>query len=260
MRGGGYRGGRGDGGGRDGGGRGRGRGRGRGGNNNRGRGGRGRGGNNNRGRYGRGGGGRGRRRHNHGAESGNQRERIQVESGNLVLVDQFMLANPQLLDKVRELLDAEPEEKNSLIEYYGGTVVDLAPATYRIARDPYAFTIVIHPDGESIESAEVSEKATQSAGRVFIDTRCIAMVDRELLDDVDLLEKYQELWFSDKDKACRDLLRDNGGAVRYGFQRYGDELGVYSVPDQDIVALWPDVAEEQPDLPQESGETASPAA
>ncbi|MCB0334202.1 MAG: hypothetical protein KDD55_11920, partial [Bdellovibrionales bacterium] len=150
-----------------------------------------------------------------------------------------MLANPQLLDRVKDLLDAAPEEKNSLIEYYGGTVVELSPATYRIARDPYAFTIVIHPDGETVESSEVSETATESAGRVFIDTRCIAMVDRELLDDVSLLEKYQELWFSDQDKACRDLLRDNGGAVRYGFQRYGDELGGYTVPGVDIVALWP---------------------
>lgn len=68
------------------------------------------------------------------------------------------------------------------------------------------------------------------------------MVDRELLDDSELLDKYQHLWFSGQDKACRDLLRDNGGAVRYGFQRFGDELGIYVLPDADVVCLWPDVA------------------
>jgi hypothetical protein len=69
------------------------------------------------------------------------------------------------------------------------------------------------------------------------------MVDRELLDDSGLLDKYQQLWFSGQDKACRDLLRDNGGAVRYGFSRNSDELGVYFIPDEDVVCLWPDVAE-----------------
>ena len=32
--------------------------------------------------------------------SGNQRERIAVESGDLVFIDQFMLANQQFLDRV----------------------------------------------------------------------------------------------------------------------------------------------------------------
>jgi hypothetical protein len=70
------------------------------------------------------------------------------------------------------------------------------------------------------------------------------MVDRELLDDSSLLQKYQELWFAGEDKACRDLLRDNGGAVRYGFQREGDELGIYSIPGENVICLWPDLKEE----------------
>ena len=45
-------------------------------------------------------------------------------------------------------------------------------------------------------------------------------------------------------KACRDLLRDNGGAVRYGFQREGDELGIYTIPDENVICLWPDLKEE----------------
>ena len=80
---------------------------------------------------------------------------------------------------------------------------------------------------------------------MLIDTRCVAMVDRELLDDGNLLQKYQQLWFGGQDKACRDLLRDNGGAVRYGFHRQGDDLGIYSVEDEDVICLWSDVFEPQ---------------
>ena len=64
--------------------------------------------------------------------SGNQRERIAVESGQLVLIDQFMLANPNLVDRLIEMVEADPQQKTELIQYYGGQVVDLTPGTYRI--------------------------------------------------------------------------------------------------------------------------------
>lgn len=222
----------------------------------------GRGGNSNNRRRSGGGGGRGNSRNNYGrgrgrghgrgnrdrdpraaAHSGNKRERIVIESGFLVLIDQFMLANPQFGERLLDLIDAEPEAKDQLIELYGGAVVELTPDTYRIERDPYAFTIVIHPDGSNIDMSDLPNVADQERGSVFVDTRCLAMIDRELLDDSSLLEKYQQLWFSGQEKACRDLLRDNGGAVRYGFHRFGDELGVYQIPDEDIVCMWPDVNE-----------------
>ncbi|MCI5064922.1 hypothetical protein MRY87_04265 [bacterium] len=227
-------------------------------NNNRGRNrngnGNGRGGNGGRGR------GRGRGPRNSGtAESGNKRERIQVESGALVLIDQFMLANPQVLEKLSDLLDEEPEAKDALVEEYGGAVVSVKPDTYRIERDPYASTIVIHPDGEKTEARALKDELEEPTGRVFIDTRCLAMIDRELLDDISLLEKYQDLWVNGKDKACRDLLRDNGGAVRYGFQRFGDELSVHADEALNVVALWPDVIEEAVDDPNEAAAEAAAA-
>jgi hypothetical protein len=159
------------------------------------------------------------------------------------LIDQFMLANPQFIEKLRNIIDEEAAVKDELIESYGGTVVEVHPDRYRIERDPYAFSIVIHPEGHMPQPGDLKREKAQSMGRVFVDTRCVAMIDRELLDDSSLLEKYQQLWFSGQDKACRDLLRDNGGAVRYGFSRFGDELGVYCLPEDDVVALWPDVAE-----------------
>ena len=197
-----------------------------------------------RGRRGGGGGGGHRGRNpRQSADSGNKRERIAIESGALVLIDQFMLANPQFIEKLKTIIDEDSSVKDQLIKDYGGAVVKLTPDRYRIERDPYAYYIVIHPEGQAPETAELSDSASDDLGHIFVDTRCLAMIDRELLDDSSLLEKYQQLWFSGQDKACRDLLRDNGGAVRYGFSRNGDELGVHKIPDEDIVALWPDVIE-----------------
>ncbi|MCB0317136.1 MAG: hypothetical protein KDD56_00160 [Bdellovibrionales bacterium] len=249
--------------------RGGGRGRGRHGGGGRGRGRHGGGGGRGRGRFGGGGGGRGRGgsygRGRHGgrggprsphrsSDSGNRRERIAVESGNLVLIDQFMLANPQFYERVVALIDAEPDAKDQVVKDYGGCVVNLEPGTYRIQRDPFAYTIVIHPNGDRPTTDNLTADAQETGGRVFIDTRCLAMIDRELLDDTSLLEKYQQLWFSGNEKACRDLLRDNGGAVRYGFQRFGDELGVHSIAEENVVCLWPDVTGEAENIDTDSVE------
>lgn len=201
----------------------------------------GRGGRSSRGRSnrGRGEGRHGRRHPRQSAESGNQRERIAIESGDLVLIDQFMLANPQFIEKMARVMDEETEVKNKVINEYGGKVLNVTRGTYRIERDPFAYTIVVHPEGDSPDASDIVKDATESLGEVNIDTRCLAMLDRELLDDNALLERYQQLWFGGQDKACRDLLRDNGGAVRYGFRRDGDELGIYQVPGEDIICLWP---------------------
>jgi|1048.fasta_scaffold24469_2 hypothetical protein len=222
--------------------------------NDRGRGGRGGGGRGGRsggrfgfrgGRGGRSGGrGRGRGRNpREAAQSGNKRERISVESGQLVFIDQFMLANPQFLEEVTKSADAAPERRDEIIQEFGGCVLALEPGMYRIERDPFEASIIVHPEGGELETEGLSRDTTDSVGRVFVDTRCLAMFDRELLDDTDLLQRYQDLWFKGEEKACRDLLRDNGGAVRYGFQRYGDELGVYARIDDGVVCLWPEVVE-----------------
>ncbi len=207
----------------------------------------GRGNNNNNNRGGNRGRGKPRRHQNRNlrtaAEGGNKRERIAIESGYLVLIDQFMLANPQFVNRLADSVDADADMKDVIVRDFGGTVIELEPGTYRIDRDPFQYLIIVHPEGEEVrEPKEISQNATESRGEVFVDTRCLAMIDRELLDDSDLLQKYQQLWFSGQDKACRDLLRDNGGAVRYGFQRYGDELQVQSVPGKDIICLWPNPA------------------
>jgi hypothetical protein len=164
-----------------------------------------------------------------------------------------MLANPQLIDRLKEKFDDGPEAKDEIIKDFGGLVVEVTPGTYRIERDPFAFSIIVHPEGDAPATADLKEKLKNSLGEVFVDTRCLAMIDRELLDDSALLDKYQQLWFGGQDKACRDLLRDNGGAVRYGFDRHGDALGVYLSEEEDIIALWPDSVPEQQSAETEDG-------
>lgn len=192
--------------------------------------------------------GRGRGRNpREAAQSGNKRERISVESGQLVFIDQFMLANPQFLEEVTKSADAAPERRDEIIQEFGGCVLSLEPGMYRIERDPFEASIIVHPEGNRVERSELTRESTESVGRVYVDTRCLAMFDRELLDDSELLQRYQDLWFKGEEKACRDLLRDNGGAVRYGFQRYGDELGVYARMADGVVCLWPDLVEAVPE-------------
>jgi hypothetical protein len=170
------------------------------------------------------------------------------------LIDQFMLANPQFIEKMARVVDEDTEVKNKIIGEYGGKVLCVTRGTYRIERDPFAYTIVVHPEGDSPDAADIVREASENLGEVHIDTRCLAMLDRELLDDNALLERYQQLWFSGQDKACRDLLRDNGGAVRYGFRRDGDELGIYQVPGEDIICLWPrDIPAQSSDSPESAG-------
>ncbi|MGI6680475.1 MAG: hypothetical protein ACOX3T_03160 [Bdellovibrionota bacterium] len=185
---------------------------------------------------------RGRRGDANQADAGNKRERIAVESGALVLIDQFMLANPQFIQKMLDNIDEDVVVKDKIVRDYGGEVIDIAPDTYGIQRDPYALSIIIHPSNIKVDKNALS-KEENAIGNVFVDTRCIAMVDRELLDDNSLLKKYQELWEKGEDKACRDLLRDNGGAVRYGFCRYGDEFNVYVNEENNIVSLLPGAKE-----------------
>jgi hypothetical protein len=172
-------------------------------------------------------------------DSGNQRERITVESGEMVFIDQFMLANPEFTKEINRVIDGTPEEKNAVIKNFGGHLVELKPGIYRIDRNPFSMTIFVHLDTIPFKRDSYSVEDAQSIGDVYIDTRCVAMIDRELLDDLGLLEKYQHLWFGDQTKACRDLLRDNGGAVRYGFSKSKDNLSIKHFDKDNVICLIP---------------------
>jgi hypothetical protein len=172
-------------------------------------------------------------------DSGNQRERITVESGQMVLIDQFMLANPEFTKEINRVIDGSQEEKNAVIKEFGGYLIELKPGVYRIDRNPYNMTIFVHLDTIPFKRDDYKIDEAESIGNVYIDTRCVAMIDRELLDDLGLLEKYQQLWFEEQTKACRDLLRDNGCAVRYGFSKSNDDLSIKLFNNTNVICLVP---------------------
>ncbi len=181
----------------------------------------------------------------------NSRERISLESGNLLLIDQFMLANDLMLNELEALKDASHEQRENLIRKYGGEVVKLEPGEYRIARDPFKFYMAIYPEKSEFYESEL-DKSMKPIGEVFVNTRCLVFVDWELLNDFGFLNQYSELWNSGKDKKCRDLIREAGGAVRYGFNRHGDELGVHVFREAGRVYLWPTTESSGADYEYES--------
>jgi len=193
-------------------------------------------------------------------------ERLAVVSGQVVLIDQFMLSNQQFLAPCGPLLGARAriEELRGVVHKFGGALIELEPGDYRVYRDPLAQTFAIVSTASDLGNLEIGigvSLATQRdiprkvmehflrergvatpAGRVFVDTRCVVAFDLELLRDRETVAEYGELKRSNKDKESRDLLRERGAAVRYGFAPRGDELAVCRMPDG-IVGMWPDVTE-----------------
>jgi len=189
-------------------------------------------------------------------------ETFQLNSGVLVILDQFMVANRQLLIKLISScptvqdLTREGSELYPIVEMYGGAVLNLSPGNYRVLRDAGNSRIVIcrsdslgsangeigEEDGSLIDALINEKLGSQPEGRVLVDTRCLVLMDAELFASSDLLNDYRALRETEQEKKARDLLREHGAAVRYGFQRYGDELGVF-ILEENKVALWPDVIE-----------------
>ncbi len=188
-------------------------------------------------------------------------ERLKVESGLVAVIDQFMLANSQLHDARSALAEkgvSASEALSDALARYGGSALKLSPGTYQVLRDPEdSFIALSLLEAEESEDTQDSADATEHArelvraaksdskaeAHIFVDTRCLAFVDAALLDDQGLLDELLELRSSGNDKAARDLVRKRGGAVRYGFNKYGDELGAFRFEKENMLVLWPDVAE-----------------
>ena len=156
-----------------------------------------------------------------------------------------MLANEQFLSA---LSAAQGGERQSIAQRFGGCLVDLPSGTYGVFRDSQLQLIAIKvadgaevgdgEDAEGLDSVfdEFGPDATPLSS-VLVDTRCLVLADASILSNAEALEEYRTLRRSDDFKGARDFLRGKGAAVRYGFNRYGDELGVYQ--RDDLVALWP---------------------
>lgn len=191
----------------------------------------------------------GRKNHHHRA---NSTEQLAISSGKLFVIDQFMLGNKQFTEQ----LQSENIKSDKLLQNYGGCSLSLTDGDYFLLRDPRIATIVIvsskHLDHlglgiKDVDSSDflVEREEIEVKGRVFVDTRCIVFADNSLLTKSDVIADYSKKRESQEDKKARDFLRQNGAAVRYGFNRYGDELAVGTavIDDHEIVLIWPDVTD-----------------
>lgn len=156
-----------------------------------------------------------------------------------------MLANPQLIAAIES--GAEVAE---VVSRYGGAVFEFPNGEYCVFRDPQLQLVAIGTErcpectdeDEGLGRViEVFGPSAQSNSKVRIDTRCLAISDAGILKNKTLLEEFAKLRREDKEKQARDLLRSNGAAVRYGFNKLGDELTLFarSKPSP-IAAMWPE--------------------
>jgi len=163
---------------------------------------------------------------------------LEITSGYIVAIDQFMLANGQFvaalpsdgqdIDRVREA-----------VCNFGGCCFEIENGTLYVTRDAYQKAIVAsQEDVLSIDDIALKGDELFSVGKVFVDTRCVVLCDVKILFDSALLEKYAELRARGGDKPARDLLRENGCAVRYGFMPYGDEFTAYVTRDRKAAAFY----------------------
>jgi hypothetical protein len=172
-------------------------------------------------------------------------ERVEIVSGILLVIDQFMVGNPDLLRALPK--DFEPESDdffNALceqVENYGGFAVQVSPGSYTVYRNTFEKTIVIFPEFDTAEITtdriEDIAEAGEVLGSAIIDTRCIAILDAALCFRQNLIEEYRKLRLEDDDKGARDMMRENGASVRYGFSRRGEEIEGYCEENGDIVVL-----------------------
>ena len=172
------------------------------------------------------------------APSGNDNERLTVTSAAVVAIDQYMLGNEQFLKRL------STTDLRQAVNDFDGCVLAVPNGVYRVFRDPVRAIVVFYQnedsDCEALAEQILSRRGNLTEmGSLAVDTRCFVCVDLELLSKRDVLSHYQQLRREGKEKAARDFLRQQGAAVRYGFQRYGERLAAFMVSDLQAFALLP---------------------
>ena len=195
----------------------------------------------------------------------NQERAFKVESGVVAIIDQYMLGNDQLLQMLRgidfsTLDNGGKEQLQAALKKFGGCVVSVPVGELALVREPYEAYMILLPVPSSGPSDEenfgnridpvshtqetvdliLDARPTAEANdKVYIDTRCVVFVDAAQLGDRKLLSQYRALRKRAMDKKARDLLREHGALVRYGFNTLGDELDVVHFPQSKAYGLWP---------------------
>ncbi len=178
--------------------------------------------------------------------TGNDNERLIVTTGQILAIDQFMLSNRQFLAR----LTGVTERFSDTVNDFGGCILNVSPGTYRVYRDPMRVVVLFYKSELQGEEQKQHEEALTETvimrcrrdneqGRVLVDTRCFVCADVGILSDSSLLSRYERLRKERQDKAGRDLLRERGAAVRYGFRRLGDDLRAFVFEKDGCFVLLP---------------------
>ncbi len=185
-------------------------------------------------------------------------ERVHVDEQGLLIIDQFMVGNPQFYEAARKASGAGDRTLlQSVVADFGGTLLPAAAGEYRVLRNPLQSLMLVLPlgapelsqenqDVEPITEDEIAaatiakyRSTAKLCGKVLVDTRCLVLCPFSLILS-ETPEHFRELRLRRAEKSGRDLLRGNGAAVRYGFSNRGDELGLYQLSER-LYGLWPDV-------------------
>lgn len=175
-----------------------------------------------------------------------QAEELEIRSGKMLLVDQFMLGNAQFQRSLGVGGAPDGVLPENHLRDFGAAVVSLDPGRWKVFRFPreQAFIICRMDTHEDVLPAMLEEALhafppgkAPGKERVYIETRCIVFLDWQLVRDADLLEKFSSLRKAGRDKEARDLLRESGAAVRYGFSQDSDELGIFVIEPEGAIVM-----------------------
>lgn len=160
-------------------------------------------------------------------------ERLEITSGKVLIIDQFMPANLQFVS----LISSNESELASAAKKYGGCVFSLPNGIYQVWREPLKAEMGLRLNAQQGKKLEDTLDSTQvlQIGTVQVDTKCLVFIDAEKLQDKPLITKYKDFRSKLMEKEARDLLRESGGAVRYGFSRKSECLGVYKVKEGEYI-------------------------
>lgn len=169
-------------------------------------------------------------------------EQISISSGKVFVLDQFLLGSSLFSEALTQLEDSS--ELSALIERFGGAVVDVESGTFDVHRNVDRRCVWLAPKGMDNEVPDFIEVArevsTGSEPGVEVHSRCIVIGDLSLLSDEAQMKSFCELRARGREKDARDFLRAAGAAVRYGFDRFGEKLGVVSQKDDFPFGLYGD--------------------
>lgn len=192
------------------------------------------------------------------------KERLPIESGVLLLIDQFMLSNPQFIsaaeDAGEDLAHPDASKLQKAVASFGGWVASLENGSYTVHRDPKRKIMAVCSEGSGPPEApprsrgeehqeeedearalffeNIIQQRPEDGDRVCVDTRCLAFVDAAILAKKDVLEKFRELRLKGREKDARDFLREHGATVRYSFERESDVLLAAPVEGGAKIGVW----------------------